>query len=142
MYEVLGEESLDIKDICKELESGVYIRPGKPVEFNFNFKDIADKFKLIEEDTYPIIIPYTKNGQDKKVGELINSLRYSEYISSVIQALQGYTINVYKSEFDWLLGVDKLEHIRKDIFILKDMSIYDNKTGLRITKESGIGIYI
>ncbi|HHV97073.1 MAG TPA: CRISPR-associated helicase Cas3' [Clostridiaceae bacterium] len=142
LYEVLGEESLDIKDICKELESGVYIRPGKPVEFNFNFKDIADKFKLIEEDTYPIIIPYTKNGQDKKVGELINSLRYSEYISSVIQALQGYTINVYKSEFDWLLGVDKLEHIRKDIFILKDMSIYDNKTGLRITKESGIGIYI
>lgn len=134
LYEISGDKSLDIKNIYKKLESGIHIKAGKP-EFNFEFKDIADEFKLIEENTMPIIIPYAKEGQENEAKKLIERLKISEFIGSILRSLQGYTVNVYKTEFDYLFGANKIEVIKKDIFVLKDMDIYDSHSGLKIEKK-------
>ncbi|NLC67549.1 MAG: CRISPR-associated helicase Cas3' [Clostridiaceae bacterium] len=143
LYEVSGEEGLDIKGIYKDLESGVHFNGTKPQEnFNFDFENIAKEFKLIEDDTVPIIIPYSKDENDNAARELIEKLKFTEKVGGILRSLQGYTVNVYKPEFDWLFSLGIIEPVKKNIFVLTDMSSYDSKTGLKIDKEIGIGIYV
>ena len=146
LYMLSGEEGLDIKGIYKDLISGIDYTAKNPKDnFNFNFEDIADKFKLIEENTIPIIIPYSysgNNSDNNEVKNLINKLKFSDNVGGILRSLQGYTVNVYKNEFNSLLIQGKLECIKQDIFILADNDCYDNKTGLRINEKGGIGIYV
>lgn len=138
LYELTGE-GLDEKRIINRLESDVR-------NFNFSFEDISHDFKLIDDTARPIIIPY-----DNKACDLIEKLRYSEYKSGILRSLQPYTVSIYENEFKNLFGMGTLEFIsngeitNKDSAILKkDLlnNLYDKNTGLKVTEETGIGIYI
>ncbi len=138
LYEITGD-GLDQKNILKNLESDMR-------NFNFNFEDIARDFRIIENTTVPIIIPY-----DDKACTLIECLKYSEHISGFLRSLQGYTVNVYENEYENLFGMGALDFIsndnsfNRDIVILKEErfnSLYDKRTGLNVVEETGIGIYI
>jgi CRISPR-associated helicase Cas3/CRISPR-associated endonuclease Cas3-HD len=138
LFEITGE-GLDQKRILNRLESDVR-------NFSFDFEDIAHDFKLIEETTYPIIIPY-----DDKACLLIEKLRYSEHVSGLLRSLQAYTVNVYKNEYENLFAIGALDFISKgkfnsnEIVVLKQEQfnkLYDKNTGLNVTEKTGVGIYI
>ncbi len=131
LYELEGNR-LDEKGIVDELEKGI-------IGAHFNFADISDRFKLIENTTRSIIIPY-----DDIAKQTIELLRTSEHIGAALRALQRYTVTVYEPEFQGLLGTGNLECIPyKEIYILKEGSgMYNNRTGLQIVREGGNGIYI
>ena len=132
LYRYRGEEGLDNKNIYKRLEAGV-----EKLKFNFDFETIAKEFKLIEENTHHIVIPFNDYAEI-----LIEKLRHADLYKGIIRSLQGYTVNVYDQEFNALLGAGKLAVIRDNIFALSSMSDYDNKTGLKIEERLGIGIYL
>lgn len=138
LFELTGD-GLDYKKILERLESDV-------PNFNFSFQDISRDFKLIEDSAIPVIIPF-----DDKACALIEKLKYSEYKASILRSLQGYTVTIYKNEYDNLFGMGAFDFItngeinNKDITILKRElfnHLYDKNTGLKVTEETGIAIYI
>lgn len=132
LYDFEGEEGLDINSIFKELEKG-----AEGCNFNFNFKQVASKFRLIDENTIPIII-----GIDKNAEQLINKLHFIDEYKSILRAVQPYTVNVYETEFNKMEGANMIEVINDGIYVLKDTNMYDKNTGLRFTVETGVAIFI
>lgn len=132
LYNLEGEEGLDINNIFNEMEKG-----AEGCNFNFNFKQVADNFKLIDENTIPIIIEFDNNSK-----ELINKLSFVDEYKSLLRAIQGYTVNVYETEFEKMHGANMIEVINDGIYVLKDINMYKEKTGLEFTIETGIGIFV
>jgi CRISPR-associated endonuclease/helicase Cas3 len=58
------------------------------------FESVADKFKLIDDDTYPVVIIY-----DYKVQELLNKIEQRGLFSSDYRELQPYTVSIRGFEF-------------------------------------------
>lgn len=130
LYELAGD-GIDSKDIYRRLEDGAQ-------GLLFDFEDIANDFKLIENDTRSIIIPY--NDEAKR---FIHQLYHAEQVGGLLRSLQKYTVNVYEPEFQGLFSAGKLDMPKMDIYVLKeDDEMYSKHTGLKIIRESGNGIYI
>jgi transposase len=70
----------------------------------FPFEDISHAYKLIEENTRDVIVPY--DGVAEKV---IENIRNIGFPGNFARKLQGYTINIYSHEFREL---EKSGHLR------------------------------
>ncbi len=130
LYFFEGKEGLDIKGIYDELELGA-------MDCNFNFKQISKKYKLIDENSTPILIDLDNYSKD-----LINKLRYADNYKSLLRSMQPYTVNVYENEFNKMYGANILELINEEIYLLRDTAKYKKETGLEFTIETGIGIFV
>jgi len=137
LYSYNGEKGLDIKEIVKSLESGMSPNSRNlDAQINFNFVDVAKDFKLIEDNTHSVIIPF-----DEKAKDLIEQLRHSKYIGEILRSLQGYTVNIYSNEYNSLFGAGKLDFVKSDIPILRSIDDYDMDTGIKIDIQMGIGVF-
>lgn len=132
LYGMEGESGLDIKNIFKDLEGGAI-----GCNFNFPFKDVAEQFTLIEDHTYPIIIPF-----DDKAKHLIEKLKYADQYGGILRSLQSYSVNVYETSLKNLLANGTIRRERDEIYILNDEKQYDEMTGLNLTCETGNGIFV
>ncbi|TWH56938.1 CRISPR-associated endonuclease/helicase Cas3 [Desulfitobacterium sp. LBE] len=131
LYNFEGEIGLDIHDIFKTMEKG-----AEGCNFNFNFKQVAGLFKLIDENTMPIII-----GWDEEAEELIDKLRYVSEHKGILRAIQPYSVNIYENEFKAMNGAGLIEIFDDGIYILRDIKKYNEKTGLEFNIESGVAIF-
>lgn len=119
-YWLKGENQLDKKSILTKLQEGMRA-------CDFPFKQIAQEFQLIEQQTKPVIIAL-----DKKTEKIIEQIRYADYLRGFSRKLQKYTVQVYPWHWQKLNDAGCLEIVR-DIFpvlICKDK--YSNDTGLDI----------
>lgn len=132
LYDYESDNGLDIKNIHGKLEMGY--ANGK---FEYDFKTVAEEFKLIQENTFSVVIPYDDNAQ-----KLIEQLKYAEYCNKILRSLQGYIVNIYENEYNALLGTGKLYLVKDEIMALSSMGDYDDRTGIIITQETGLGIYL
>lgn len=132
LYYYLGDEGLDVHGLYRMIEAGAL-----NASFEFPFKTIAETFKIIEDNNYSILIPYNDFAKEK-----IESLRYVDFIGSLLRSLQSYTVNIYEYEYQQLLGSGKLRQIKEGIMELISLEDYDEFTGLKIDSEGGIGIYL
>lgn len=133
LYVYLGTVGLDAKDLYQQIEMG--FAGGR---FEYDFETIAEKFKIIGENTKQVIIPYNDDAIKN-----IKKLKYSEYIGKILRSLQSYTVSVYEREYNDLLGSGKLRQVKDEIMELVSMKDdYNDNTGLVIKSESGIGIYM
>lgn len=107
LYNFEGEQGLDIHGIFEEMEKGV-----EGFNFNFNFKQVADQFKLIDENTIPIVIEF-----DDHAKTLIDKLRFSQTNKSILRSIQPYTLNIYEKEFNEMNGANRIEVISDGIYI-------------------------
>ena len=129
MQYILKAQGLDTSDICKNIEEN-------HGTLDFDFKDIASKFKIIDDNTYPIIIPSRGNAS-----ELINKLAEEDFHSKTLRSLQAYTVNVYEKEYNNLLSAGKIRFVASEFAVLADEDSYNERTGIKLELESGIGIY-
>jgi hypothetical protein len=98
------------------------------VKLKFEFAEACGRFKLIDDNTYPVVIPYDKDAED-----LIDEVRYSSGSLNAMRKLQQYTVSIYENEYNLLLGVGALEDVNGLFMALKDKkSWYDDKEGLVI----------
>lgn len=132
LYDLEGEEALDKKDILSCFEE-------KCNQLGFDFRTAAEKFKLIESNTYSIIIPY-----NEAAVRLLNEAQFSHYPRSVARKLQPYTIAIYEHEYKTLLKNAALKTINDAFIVLDDLERnYHPKTGLVLPKDTyGEAIFV
>lgn len=100
-------------------------------EIEFNYKTAAEKFSLIDDEKYPVIIP---NEQNRKH---LESLAYSSNYKNILRMLQTDTVLLYNYELQKLFQGKKVKPIIDQIFVLTDYLLYDPKSGLNIYYDEG-----
>lgn len=97
-------------------------------ELKFEFSEACNRFKLIDDNTYPVVILYNDDAEN-----LVNEARYSCGSKNSMRKLQQYTVSIYENEYNSLLGVGALEDVNGLFMVLKNKKPwYDEKEGLVI----------
>ncbi len=130
LYTLQDEQSFDAKNILGYFDKGT----GAP---DFDFKTAAENFKLINDNTVAVIIPY--NDEAKR---LIENLKYTSFPTSVLRKLQIYTVNIYEREFmdlqskGVILTIEERYHVLDESWMGEE-KYYHPQTGLRLPESGG-----
>ncbi len=131
----LSGEMLDKCQIIKAFEDGIE-------GCNLPFRTVAERFRLIDENTRTVYVPYG----DGIV--LIERLRAGECSRRLFRELGRYAVSVYEQHFSKLFAAGVLLTSR-DIpslddssAVLSDISLYSEVTGLSLEPETGKAEFI
>lgn len=130
MYRVSGE-MLDKKDIVEKLEHGA------ADNFSFPFAEVAEKFRLIENDTVAVLIPKEPEAQT-----LLQRLRAGEASRAIFREIGPYCVNLYRPDFGRLYDCGKIELLQNGVAVLADPDAYSDETGLACTVDSGSAWFV
>lgn len=119
LYRV-DEERLDAKGILRELNGGVR-------QLQFEFRDVASKFRLIDDDTVSVIIPF-----DAKCEKWLEQIKQKTNLREVGRRLQPYTVQLQKRTYSALLEQGAVEMIDNVFVVLKNIDLYSEDIGLKI----------
>jgi CRISPR-associated endonuclease/helicase Cas3 len=128
LYLLHGAESFDQQQIINCFEKGV----NAPA---FDFATAAKKFKLIEQNTVAVFIPY-----DAEAEARIDALRNATHPRNALRQLQPYAVNIYEYEFANLQSKGAVETIADTYYVLHPRQMkqyYDQATGLVIPESAG-----
>jgi CRISPR-associated endonuclease/helicase Cas3 len=117
----LSQDKLDAKSILKDFKS----RSG-----NWAFRDAAHKFKLIDSQMVPIIIPYSADPLRNEAENLLRALPYADHPGGILRRLQPFIVQVYPWQFTALHHA--IEWIDDTYPALCDTDRYDETIGLRV----------
>ena len=121
-----GSAALDQKGILDAFQKGYEGRI-------FPFAAVANMFHLIDSPTTTVYIP---TGEGKS---LVESLRAGLIRRSLFRKLGQYAVNVYPDHLNRLLDAGAIQAADDGSYILNDMSLYDENTGLALDVEMGKG---
>ena len=122
-FELLYDiEDLDKKQIMRRLNPK---RLDK--DLLFPFKEVAQDFKFIEEDTIGVVIP-----RESEAHNLVEQLRNSEFPGVLLRKLQPYLVTVRTREYTQLYTGGAIELIHGKIPILQNQAAYSDDVGLVI----------
>lgn len=124
LYTLQDERNFDAHKIVGLLDKG-------PNGIDFEFETAAENFRLIDQNTVAIIIPY-----DAAARKLIAALPDALSPYKILRRLQTYTVNVYEHEFQNLQSIGAIETVAGNYYIL-DEEQYSDDTGLVLVKDSG-----
>ena len=124
LYFFEGNDGLDKKRILRSLEE-------RPEDLAFPFEDVGEAFRIIEDGTKDIIVPYDENAE-----KLIENIQNTDFSWKIVRKLQGYTVTIYPNEFNELERVHALDLIGDRFYVLNDKIRYDEKTGLLNEKDN------
>ncbi len=124
---------IDSKHIVSLLENGVQ-DPRCPT---FPFVKLAQAFHLIDQSTYAVLVPRTEEAK-----EIAARLRNGERSRALLRKAGQYSVNVYKNHLDALLGRGAVDMMEEDLYVLTDISLYDEDTGLGVPDSEGVGIIL
>lgn len=108
---------------------------------NFNFRTVAEKFRMIESGMVPVIIP-----RDKAALAAVAQLGVAQIPSGKIaRALQSHLVTVPPKARARMLACGKGEFVRPDLradqfFVLTDAALYHEETGLHWEDAEYLGI--
>lgn len=128
LYTLLNERAFDEREIVRLLDKG-------SSRIDFEFEKAAEHFKLIDQNTVTIIVPY-----DDTAVELIRELQLTLFPTKVLRRLQTYTVNVYEREFQNLQSKGVIQTIANSYHVLDEthmQSWYHPETGLILAEDGG-----
>lgn len=101
-------------------------------DLDFDFREAAERFRLIRQDSVGIIVPHTPDAVKK-----VEQLKWAEYPTAILRALQPFIVNVYRNEFQLLCESGKID-MTSNFPVLIDLDTdYDQQFGLKIPATSG-----
>lgn len=121
------KSNIDQKGIMNQFKRGV-----------FNFKQVAQDFKLIESDTYTILIPV-----EDEAKEVRDSLKFMGYTKELIRRAGHYSVQVYDNDFKNMYGAGMLREVSDSLdnfYELADLKQYTEEMGLSLNIGSGEAI--
>lgn len=96
-----------------------------------NFKSAAEKFKLINEDSVAVIIPY---GEGAEIVKRLREIPYMDF--ALLRKLQRYTVNVRRKVFNEHLGIE-IELIHETCpALIRTEGNYNEDTGLNFENDT------
>lgn len=123
LYGLQSETAFDSKAIMECFEKGIP---------NFDFKTAAEKFRLIENATVSVIVPF-----DPQTKRILEKVRFRDYPRAHSRELQPYTVNIYEQEFEALESKGVIDIYGDTFAVLNDAAYYNAETGLIIPEHSG-----
>lgn len=114
---------LDKKEIFEEYNKNL---------LHYNYRELSEKFSLIDSQTYPIIIQ--KNNIE--VQKWVKELQYAQYPLSIVRNLQKYIVNIYSYELKKLLDDKSVALVQEGLYVLNDDSLYSDEEGLLVAEDS------
>ena len=109
---------------------------GKVCEMslNFMFETAGKNFKVIDDLTTSVLVPYGKG--KKIIADLFSSKSFGEKLKN-LRLVQQYSVNIYKNQKDKLISENALVLSEiPGIYVLKD-GYYDKKLGVITEKQMG-----
>lgn len=103
----------------------------------FPFRKVEERFRLIENNTKTVYIPL-----DREMEDLLDQLRQGYSSRSLFRKLGQYSVNIYDQDFRALNEAGALETVDCDAYILRDMCLYEETTGLSLTADSGQALFV
>ena len=119
----------DSKDILGDFK----MTDSKELPLLFNYQTAAEKFRLIEKNQIPVIIPWDDEAKKLRETLLNESIPLNR---KLLRGLQRYTVQIYETEFH--ATRHQFEPARNDQFHLLTCpeTHYSNKFGLDLTQEA------
>jgi CRISPR-associated endonuclease/helicase Cas3 len=128
LYTLQDKDAFDARRITECFEKS-RTRP------DFDFKTAAERFRFIEQNTVPVLIPY-----DERAHTLLHQLQGALYPASTLRKLQIYTVNIYEREFERLQSKGVVLTVAETYHVLDEermAQFYSSETGLLLPEESG-----
>ena len=107
-----------------------------PLSLIHIFAQIAGRFHLIEAPTRTIYLPVGAGAP------LCERLQKGEVSRTLLRKLGQFSVACYEPQFRALDDAGALALLPDGSAILMDLSKYDEKTGLAMNVETGVGIFI
>lgn len=123
-FTLKGVEQLDKKDIMAQVNSDAY-----------PFASVAASFKLIDNSDCTVYVP--RQGGEKLFDELLSDGPNR----SLMRELGKYSVGVRAQRFFDLVDLGDVERVSENAGILRDLSLYDNRTGLTLEAVEGKGFF-
>ena len=127
LYDLQGPTAFDSRGILDCFEKGT------SGVLDFDFKTAAEKFRLINQPTVPVIIQF-----DENVKRILQEVIHDDYPLRFARRLQLYTVNIYEKEFEALQNKGVIETYSESYEVLDNRKecYYDAETGLKIPESS------
>jgi len=135
LYSNASISELDKKNIVKKLNEG--FDKNSPLDFNFDFEDIAHDFKMIEDNKFSVIVQYNDDARRK-----ISELEYGYFSKDILRSVQKYTVSLSSHEYKKLRDINAVKVVGENIGILLSQEDYSNEIGIIIQDELGIAEFI
>lgn len=100
------------------------------------FKTVAEKFRIIDQNTRTVYIPLGKGV------ESIARLRNGEKSRKLFREAGRYGVTIYENQFETLYYSGCIEMIDDENAVLINTGVYDEKMGLRIEESSDANFMI
>ena len=100
------------------------------------FKTVAEKFRIIDQNTRTVYIPLGKGV------ESIARLRSGEKSRKLFREAGRYGVTIYENQFEALYYSGCIEMIDDENAVLINTGIYDEKMGLKIEESSDANFMI
>lgn len=125
LYDLSNPKSFDSRDVM-----GCFDKGDNPP--TFDFATASERFRLIENDTAPVIVAYDDTAQ-----KLIDELESTTTPRSLARKLQPYTVNIFQPEFDALEASGAVSLYAENFAVLSPYGQYDERTGLVLADRQG-----
>ena len=108
---------------------------------SYPFATVAERFRLIDENTRTIYIPWGDGT------ELLEKLKRGEISRGLYRRLGRYTVSVYEEQYKTLynngalLTAQDIPYLDSESAILNDVSLYDETMGLQCQLKSGEALF-
>lgn len=113
-----------------------------PKELTFQFRTAAERFRLIEDQTKSLFVPWGKTGQ--QIEDQIRSQQFKEapgFRRSVLRRIQRFIVPVYENVFRQLIDSGEIELINENLAVLVNQSMYCEQVGFVSTRSGHIDIH-
>lgn len=124
----LRAEDLDAAHVLLSLSS--YRTPH-----SIPFADAAHRFRMIEEGSLTVVIP------DQAISIAFDAARNGNVTRDTMRSLARYSVTVYERELDALVRSGAVEAMSHGVYVLMDISLYKEDTGLDFAVEEGKGLF-
>lgn len=82
-----------------------------------DFPDVADRFRVIGDDTVSVIVRYDRHGRKGKVERLIEGLRHGNNPRLALRSLQPYLVGIHRNRLAGYLREGLVEEVMPEVFI-------------------------
>lgn len=97
----------------------------------FGFRTAAENFRLVDDDSVPVIVPYVPSAPGARNPKpLIAQLRSGESDRWLMRALQRFTVNVRRQEVTAWQARGDVSEVQPGTFVLSDPLRYDERLGM------------
>jgi CRISPR-associated endonuclease/helicase Cas3 len=103
-----------------------------PLQFMYKFKTASELFKVIDNDTKTVLVPYKKGKY--LISELLSNDAYDKK-KMILNEIGQYSVNIYSNKFEALKKEDGVIFSQEcGVYILKDF-YYDKVKGVSLEKN-------